>query len=224
MSGISAGGFDPAADITFTGTTSFSQPALIEGAVVQIKRQHAKTSAASGTNNTAGTTDEYVNLSRSPTNFFVEITPYSVNSDLRVSVVASVSYNNGGQYSYWVAGRLYRNDADIADCINDRAQNIGTNADARRRGTGWICSTAGQSVTNNFQSNFVRQLSGIYLDENPTQVLGKVKYSLAIRQSTFSNAPFVNEIQLNEGYIAPGTNRPAGTSYIQVEEIYHAPT
>ena len=221
MSGISAGGFDPAADITFTGTTSFSQPALIEGAVVQIKRQHAKTSAASGTNNTSGTVDEYVNLAKSPTNFYVEITPFSVNSDLRVTIVANVSYNNGGQFSYWVAGRLYRNDAEIPDCINDRAMS-GDNS--QRRGTGWICSTAGQSTTNNFQSNFVRELSGIYLDESPTQVGGKVKYSLAIRQSTFSNAPFVNEIQLNEGYIAPGTNRPAGTSYIQVEEIYHAPT
>ena len=224
MSGIAEGGFDPAADITFTGTTSFSQPALIEGAVVQIKRQHAKTSAASGTNNTAGTVDEYVNLAKSPTNFFVDITPYSVNSDLRVTVVANVSYTNGGQFSYWVAGRLYRNDADIADCINDRAQNIGTNADARRRGTGWICSTAGQSVTNNFQSNFVRELSGIYLDENPTQQAGRVRYSLAIRQAIFNAPPFTNVIQLNEGYNAPGDERPCGTSYIQVEEIYHAPT
>ena len=222
MSGIAEGGFDPAADITFTGTTSFSQPALIEGAVVQIKRQHAKTSARSGTNNTAGTTDEYVNLSRSPTNFFVDITPYSVNSDLRVTVVANVSYTNGGQFSYWVAGRLYRNDAEIPDCINDRAMS-GDNS--QRRGTGWICSTAGQSVTNNFQSNFVRQLSGIYLDENPTQQAGRVRYSLAIRQSVFSAPPFTNNvIQLNEAFIAPGNERPCGTSYIQVEEIYHAPT
>ncbi len=228
MSGIAEGGFDPSADITFTGTATFSKPALIEGAVVQVVRQHNKSSATTNTNGPDGTTDQYINLSKAPSRFFVEITPYSPNSYLRVSVVANYSVNNGGQFAYWVACRLFRNDTEIADALNDRS-NQGGNTATAERARGWIVSTAGQDSNDNvFQANFVRQISGIYLDENPTTLGGKVKYSLAIRQATFNNpGTFNNTLVLNESFVdfATGnanTDRPCGTSYIQVEEIYHA--
>jgi len=234
MSGIAAGGFDPTANINFTGkntftnTQTFEKPALIEGAVVQTVRHHHKSSVLTNTNGTANVTGNYINLSKSPSLFFVEITPYSSNSYLRVSVVANYSLNNGGQFAYWVAGRLFRNDTEIADALNDRS-NQGGNTQIAERARGWIVSTAGQDVNDNvFQSNFVRQISGIYLDENPTTQGGKVKYSLAIRQAMFNNeGSFTNTIVLNEAFVdfATGnanTDRPCGTSYIQVEEIYHA--
>jgi len=227
-------GFDPSQDIIFTGentfskTQTFTQPALIEGAVVQIKRAHSKSTKISGTNNTSGDAGGFINLAKSPTLFFVDIEPFSVNSDLRVTVVCCYSVIPYGQAGFWQTCRLFRNNLEIPEANNDRSGATDDNT-SRGRGTGWISSTAGQdSNANTFNSNFIRQVSGIYLDTSPTQVSDKVSYSLAIRQAQQTpNGDFGNTITLNEGYNAssfndPNANRPCATSYIQVEEIYHA--
>ena len=213
-------------DNNFTGDNTFTN-ALMTGVVVQTKYHHEK--AQIFTTQTGGSnTDFYTRLEMSPTNFFVSLTPKSLKSYIRVSVVAHYSLTNTQtQNDWWSAVRLFRNGNELTDANNTRGGVIGTPTSI---GECWIMNTAGQ-YTADFNVNFVRQISGTYLDtdDNKWDENGNVRYSIAIRGNIFGIAPSTNQQKLClngsfSGQITGNNQRPVATSYIQLEEIYIPPT
>ena len=220
---------------TFTGTNAFNNTSTkIEGQVVQIKSFHSRQANLSNSNGHTGTTGEnYTLMGASPVDFKCSITPSNTNCYIRVSVVAHYSINPfmlNGQGSWWSGVRLYRTKGDgvssglteLKHANNTRGGNPNT---ATSIGDCWITETAGASNLggNTWNSNFIRQVSGIYIDKDVKVGLGgAVEYSIAIRGNTTQTTLNGNQmaVAFNQGYQGIGSGRPASTSYIQLEEIY----
>ena len=220
--------FNPATNYTFSGNNTFTgtntfTDALIEGQVVQTISNHERREIqTTATNNEGASEDYYVNLGRTPTNFYVRIVPKNSNSWIRVSVVVHISMNaNLTQNSYWNGVRLFRQNTHIADANNSR----GTGSSyIKGDGSCWVMNTYGASTSNNFGSNFVNQISGTYIDKSPPPNQEYIEYSIAIRPNIYAQYPTTaqQQIRLNGSFNqgSGGAERPAPTSFIQVEEIY----
>jgi len=234
--------FNPASSYTFSGNNTFTGSNLfnntqtkIRGQVVQIKEFHSRQASLSNSNGHTGTTGEnYTLLGASPVDFKCSITPSNTNCYIRVSVVAHYSVSQFlNQGSWWSGVRLYRTKGDgsssglteLKHANNTRGGNANT---AQSISNCWITETAGASNLggNTWNTNFIRQVSGIYIDKDVKVGLGGVvEYSIAVRGNTFQTNPNSNQmaVAFNQGYQGIGSGRPASTSYIQLEEIYNPP-
>ena len=222
--------FDPTQSYTFTGNNTFTgtntfDDALIKGQVVQTISNHERREIQTqATNNEGASEDYYVNLGRTPTNFYGRITLKNPNSWVRITVVVHISMNaNLTQNSWWNGVRLMRNNTYVREAINDR----GSSSTYKQEGNCWVMNTFGCNTLGsaNWGSNFVNQISGTYIDKSPT--LGEfdyIDYSVAIRPNVYAQYPTTAQQQIrlngsfNQGSV--GAERPAPTSFIQVEEIY----